>query len=79
MYGVHGGRSRCSPFWEQLMDCAQQAGRRSQWEKCQHPREDYIECLHHRKLYTRIERIEKEKEKLKKEGKWPPKQEEAKS
>ena len=50
MYGVSGGRARCSPFWEDLMACAQESGRREQWEKCKHEREDYIECLHHKKL-----------------------------
>ena len=52
MYGVSGGRARCSPFWEDLMACAQHSGRREQWEKCRNEREDYIECLHHKKLVS---------------------------
>ncbi|KXJ27884.1 NADH dehydrogenase [ubiquinone] iron-sulfur protein 5 [Exaiptasia diaphana] len=79
MYGVQGGRSRCSPFWEELMACAQRVGRRDQWNACRVHRDDYIECLHHKKLYTRIERIKNEKERLIKEGKWPPKEEAASS
>lgn len=56
MYGVQGGRSRCSPFWEDLMACAQEHGRRGQWEACQIQRDDYIECLHHKKLVSTIKR-----------------------
>ena len=50
MYGVDGNRSRCSAFWDHLMSCVEQAGRNDQWQKCQNEREDYFECLHHKKL-----------------------------
>lgn len=50
MYGVDGNRSRCSAFWDDLMACVQQVGRNDQWKKCQNEREDYFECLHHKKL-----------------------------
>lgn len=41
-------------------------------DKCQHEREDYMECLHYKKLAERIDAIEEQKEKLVSEGKWPP-------
>ena len=50
MYGVDGNRSRCSAFWDDLMGCVEQVGRNDQWKKCQNEREDYFECLHHKKL-----------------------------
>ena len=50
MYGVDGNRSRCSAFWDDLMSCVEQVGRNDQWKKCQNEREDYFECLHHKKL-----------------------------
>lgn len=40
---------------------------------CQREREDYMECLHHAKLGNRLQAIKEQKEKLMKEGKWPPK------
>ena len=50
MYGVDGNRSRCSAFWDDLMRCVELNGRNDQWIKCQNHREDYFECLHHKKL-----------------------------
>ena len=46
------GPSRCFPFWQEVLACyvvntneEDDSGK----AKCQAPREDYYECLHHRK------------------------------
>ena len=52
MYGIDGNRSRCSHFWDDLMNCVYQVGRNHQWTKCKNYREDYFECLHHKKLVS---------------------------
>ena len=49
-FGIHGGRGRCYPVWMDFSECMQ---------RCQEPREcallreDYFECLHHRKEVCR--------------------------
>ncbi|KAK2553656.1 hypothetical protein P5673_024879 [Acropora cervicornis] len=90
MYGIDGNRSRCSHFWDDFLSCVHRVGRNDHWVPCKNYREDYFECLHHKKLvfapsaptrlsllqvtkYTRIGKIQKQKEKLIREGKWPPK------
>lgn len=71
--GLSGNRPRCAPFWDDFLACVVKVGPNDQWVQCQNYREDYLECLHHKKLYTRIQKIKRHKEKLIKEGKWPPK------
>lgn len=73
MYGIDGNRSRCSHFWDDFLSCVHRVGRNDHWVPCKNYREDYFECLHHKKLYTRIGKIQKQKEKLIREGTWPPK------
>ncbi|KAK5940365.1 hypothetical protein PMZ80_007785 [Knufia obscura] len=55
-YGIHGGTSRCFPYWQEYMACyvmtkddpvAREKG------PCLPRLEDYYECLHHKKEYAR--------------------------
>ncbi len=51
-YGKNGGRGRCYVFWRDLLMCVQQAeyANKDHTKQCELDREDYIECLHHKKL-----------------------------
>ena len=68
-----GDYGRCFQFWQELVDCFGEHGRYGQHTKCVKQKEDYSECLNHRKLLGRLERVKEEKRRLIKEGKWPPK------
>ncbi len=46
--GVFGGRGRCHPFWTDFSECMSKADVPSD---CKEMREDYFECLHHRKEF----------------------------
>lgn len=56
--GVYGGRGRCHAFWVDFSECMAKAEVPSE---CQLMREDYFECLHHRKEFTRMNTIALEK------------------
>ena len=45
-FGVSGTQGRCYPFWMDYAQCMQQEAQPS---ACGRLREDYFECLHHRK------------------------------
>lgn len=45
-----GDYGRCYQFWQDLVDCFAEHGRYGQQKKCIQQKEDYDECLHHRKL-----------------------------
>ena len=45
-----GDYGRCFQFWQELVDCFGEHGRYGQHTKCVKQKEDYDECLHHRKL-----------------------------
>ncbi|KAL9980488.1 hypothetical protein ACROYT_G009088 [Oculina patagonica] len=55
--GLDGNRPRCAPFWDDFFACVVRVGRNDQWVQCQNFREDYLECLHHKKLYTRVQKF----------------------
>ncbi|KAI5780347.1 hypothetical protein DFH27DRAFT_341077 [Peziza echinospora] len=59
-YGLNGGVSRCFPFWQDLLSCyvVNTAGGDSneKW-KCIPQRDDYLECLHHRKEIDKTKAI----------------------
>lgn len=62
---VNGGVGRCYPFWLDFTACMKDA---ELPQVCKDIREDYVECLHHRKEFTRMrivaeEAARKEKEK----------------
>ena len=50
--GLDGNRPRCAPFWDDFFACVVRVGRNDQWVQCQNFREDYLECLHHKKLVS---------------------------
>ena len=52
--GVFGGRGRCHQFWTDFAECMGKAGVPSE---CSLKREDYFECLHHRKEFARMNTI----------------------
>lgn len=45
-FGTSGGEGRCHAFWQDLRKCMTEA---AQPAVCAPMREDYLECLHHRK------------------------------
>ncbi|KAK1760985.1 hypothetical protein QBC47DRAFT_368761 [Echria macrotheca] len=56
-YGLHGGPSRCLPFWQELLACYvvnTSAEDDSGKKKCAPALEDYYECLHHKKEAARV-------------------------
>eukprot|EP00690_Seculamonas_sp_ecuadoriensis_P001321 EC814525.1.p5 GENE.EC814525.1~~EC814525.1.p5 ORF type:complete len:75 (-),score=25.12 EC814525.1:356-580(-) len=57
-FGVKGGQGRCFPFWMDFAKCMSDADTPA---KCTLQREDYLECLHHKKELTRLKRIEEER------------------
>mmetsp|Transcript_8225 Transcript_8225/g.21200 ORF Transcript_8225/g.21200 Transcript_8225/m.21200 type:complete len:88 (-) Transcript_8225:394-657(-) len=52
--------ARCYPIWMDFYSCMVETDKPS---KCIDLREDYFECLHHRKEISRVNRIGKEIEK----------------
>lgn len=60
--GVNGGPGRCYSFWVEFTKCLETA---SVPIDCKDYREDYIECLHHRKEFARNARIAEQVEKNK--------------
>ena len=50
--GLAGNRPRCAPFWDDFLACVLRVGPNDQWVQCQNYREDYLECLHHKKLVS---------------------------
>ena len=48
--GLDGNRPRCAPFWDDFFACVVKNGRNEQWALCKEQREDFMECLHHKKL-----------------------------
>ena len=51
-YGKNGGRGRCYIFWNDLLTCVRHAESANidHVKECELQREDYLECLHHKKL-----------------------------
>ena len=45
-----GDYGRCFQFWQELLHCYGENGRYEQHTTCRQQKEDYDECLHHRKL-----------------------------
>ena len=57
-FGAFGGEGRCYKFWMSFKECMNEASAK---ELCRPAREDYFECLHHKKEFTRINEIELER------------------
>ncbi|GMH64450.1 hypothetical protein TrLO_g8302 [Triparma laevis f. longispina] len=58
-FGARGGVGRCYDFWLSFESCAKTSSPAS---LCFPQRDDYLECLHHKKEYARIKEIKKMKE-----------------
>ena len=58
-FGVRGRTGRCYPFWRDFSDCMASAGSP---KECRDLREDYTECLHHKKEFSRLNRIQIERQ-----------------
>ncbi|CDF36404.1 unnamed protein product [Chondrus crispus] len=59
-FGINGGPGRCYSFWLDFTKCLADAAIPAD---CAPAREDYIECLHHRKESERRQQIEKQAQK----------------
>ncbi|GAP90810.1 putative NADH:ubiquinone oxidoreductase subunit [Rosellinia necatrix] len=60
-YGLHGGPSRCFPFWQEVLACYvvnTTAEDDSGKKKCAPVLEDYYECLHHKKEAARVKQLQ---------------------
>ncbi|KAK9809235.1 hypothetical protein WJX72_011875 [[Myrmecia] bisecta] len=67
-FGLTGSTGRCFPLWMDFSECMSTA---EEPAKCKDLRDDYLECLHHRKEFTRLNMIYKEKQRKLKEGDLP--------
>lgn len=63
-FGIHGGPGRCYPIWMDFSECMSKT---EDPKKCADFRDDYLECLHHRKEFTKLNRFFRE-EKRQREG-----------
>lgn len=50
-YGAKGGRGRCYTLWQDFISCTTKHGTYG-IGVCQNERDDYMECLHHKKLVS---------------------------
>lgn len=65
-FGARGGQGRCFPIWVDFEKCLAEADEPVQ---CKDFRDDYLECLHHKKEITRYNLIARQEAKLKEQGK----------
>ncbi|KAJ7515700.1 hypothetical protein O6H91_22G024200 [Diphasiastrum complanatum] len=63
-FGLHGGKGRCFDVWMDFSECI---SRCTMPAECALLRDDYFECLHHRKEFSRLNAINKERERQTKE------------
>eukprot|EP00884_Botryococcus_braunii_P022576 jgi/Botrbrau1/9001/Bobra.0148s0104.1 len=64
-FGNKGSTGRCYYFWLDFRECMSTT---DDPKKCAWKREDYLECLHHRKEFTRRNMIYREYLRQKREG-----------
>ncbi|QDZ24012.1 hypothetical protein HOP50_12g65520 [Chloropicon primus] len=67
-FGITGQQGRCYPIWMDFYGCMMETDQPS---KCAELREDYFECLHHRKEIGRFNRIGQEIAKQEAQGESP--------
>lgn len=48
-FGLGGQQGRCYPFWKAYQECLRTHEPQDALDTCPRVREDYYECLHHRK------------------------------
>mmetsp|Transcript_17338 Transcript_17338/g.29896 ORF Transcript_17338/g.29896 Transcript_17338/m.29896 type:complete len:83 (-) Transcript_17338:211-459(-) len=65
--GIGGGVSRCYPFFAEFKEClktesliTQEDGTRKWKNNCWQVREDYFECLHAKKEWAMVRRVNEE-------------------
>ncbi|KAL4440062.1 hypothetical protein ABPG75_003063 [Micractinium tetrahymenae] len=63
-FGIHGGPGRCYPIWMDFSECMSKA---EDPKSCKDFRDDYLECLHHRKEFTKLNQFFRE-EKRQRDG-----------
>ena len=56
-FGAKGGVGRCYPVWRELSACMSST---ADPRECRAKGEDYFECLHHKKEYTRYNKMASE-------------------
>ncbi|KNC51942.1 uncharacterized protein AMSG_08185 [Thecamonas trahens ATCC 50062] len=58
-FGVRAGTGRCHQFWKAFEECMDTT---TTGTECRLIREDYIECLHHKKEFARAAQVEAARE-----------------
>lgn len=64
-FGIRGNTGRCYPNWLDFQQCMSET---DDPHKCRELRDDYLECLHHRKEFTRINAVSREAMRQVKQG-----------
>eukprot|EP00545_Synedropsis_sp_CCMP1620_P006601 CAMPEP_0119003236 /NCGR_PEP_ID=MMETSP1176-20130426/443_1 /TAXON_ID=265551 /ORGANISM="Synedropsis recta cf, Strain CCMP1620" /LENGTH=78 /DNA_ID=CAMNT_0006954815 /DNA_START=64 /DNA_END=300 /DNA_ORIENTATION=+ len=55
-FGLKGNLGRCYPFFADYKDCLQNR-ENDTVSVCLYEKEDYFECLHHKKEFSRVKQI----------------------
>eukprot|EP00613_Pedinella_sp_CCMP2098_P002651 CAMPEP_0171623422 /NCGR_PEP_ID=MMETSP0990-20121206/17937_1 /TAXON_ID=483369 /ORGANISM="non described non described, Strain CCMP2098" /LENGTH=73 /DNA_ID=CAMNT_0012189623 /DNA_START=41 /DNA_END=262 /DNA_ORIENTATION=+ len=53
-FGAFGGQGRCYPVWSKFNECMSTT---SEVKECTVIRNDYIECLHHRREFEEVKKL----------------------
>ncbi|XP_034016601.1 NADH dehydrogenase [ubiquinone] iron-sulfur protein 5 isoform X2 [Thalassophryne amazonica] len=64
--------ARCHAFEKEWIECGHGIGQVRAKRECQQEYEDFCECLHMKKVNSRLHTIQKQRDKLMKEGKYTP-------
>lgn len=56
-YGIRGGIGRCYPFFADYRECVAEKENTATGNVCKLIREDYFECLHHRKEHDMVRKV----------------------
>ncbi|KAK9805357.1 hypothetical protein WJX73_006028 [Symbiochloris irregularis] len=59
-FGLTGSTGRCYGVWTEFSECMRET---TDPGHCRNLRDDYLECLHHRKEYTRLNAVYRERKK----------------
>eukprot|EP00030_Apusomonadida_sp_AF-17_P004474 a510161_211.p2 GENE.a510161_211~~a510161_211.p2 ORF type:complete len:103 (+),score=26.47 a510161_211:39-311(+) len=59
-FGVRSGEGRCFEFWANFRNCMEKT---TTGQECALLRDDYMECLHHKKEFSRALRVQDERKK----------------
>lgn len=64
-FGIHGGQGRCYPIWMDFSECMSKT---EDPKSCKDFRDDYLECLHHRKEFTKLNQFFREEHRQREGG-----------